>query len=315
MGFRFHKSMKFGPFRLNFSKKGVGWSAGVPGFRYTQKAGGGHRTTTSIPGTGISYVKQSGKKQKIRRSKAPHKTSQQSTGVVSDIPAGGLHTGGLHNMNWTWLCYRIAGIAALVFAFLCIPFSAAALSVQILAGLIVGAVNIALLVLGILWLRRADEIVDKAENKSRVIKIAAIFAIISVLFLIGALASGGGDNSNGTSDITAPVSTEMPTEAPTEAPTEIPTAEPTQAPTEAPTPQPTEAPTEAPTAAPTAEPTPKPTEAPVAAEPQGAMVWIAGSGNGTKYHSNPSCSNMKNPVEISLSEAQARGYGPCAKCY
>ena len=44
-------------------------------------------------------------------------------------------------------------------------------------------------------------------------------------------------------------------------------------------------------------------------------MWIAGSGNGTKYHSNPNCSNMKNPVEISLSEAQSRGYDPCKKCY
>lgn len=44
-------------------------------------------------------------------------------------------------------------------------------------------------------------------------------------------------------------------------------------------------------------------------------VYIAGSGNGTKYHNNPNCSNMKNPIEISLSEAQARGYEPCKKCY
>ena len=37
--------------------------------------------------------------------------------------------------------------------------------------------------------------------------------------------------------------------------------------------------------------------------------------NGSKYHSNPNCSNMKNPTAISLSEAQARGYQPCKKCY
>lgn len=44
-------------------------------------------------------------------------------------------------------------------------------------------------------------------------------------------------------------------------------------------------------------------------------VYIAGSGDGTKYHSNPNCSNMKNPVAISISEAQSRGYGACKKCY
>lgn len=62
MGFRFRKSIKSGPFRLNFSKSGIGYSVGAKGFRYTKKAGGGARTTASIPGTGISHVKESGRK-------------------------------------------------------------------------------------------------------------------------------------------------------------------------------------------------------------------------------------------------------------
>lgn len=37
--------------------------------------------------------------------------------------------------------------------------------------------------------------------------------------------------------------------------------------------------------------------------------------SGSKYHSNPNCSNMKNPTAVSLSEAQSRGYQPCKKCY
>lgn len=37
--------------------------------------------------------------------------------------------------------------------------------------------------------------------------------------------------------------------------------------------------------------------------------------SGTKYHSNPNCSNMNNPTAVSLSEAQSRGYQPCKKCY
>lgn len=56
MGFRFRKSRKVGPFRVNFSKSGVGWSVGNKLFRYTKKAGGGTRTTYTIPGTGISHV-------------------------------------------------------------------------------------------------------------------------------------------------------------------------------------------------------------------------------------------------------------------
>ena len=61
MGFRFRKSKKVGPFRINMSQKGIGWSVGVKGLRYTKKAGGGSRVTASIPGTGISYVTDSKK--------------------------------------------------------------------------------------------------------------------------------------------------------------------------------------------------------------------------------------------------------------
>lgn len=57
MGFRFRKSFGKGPFRVTVSKSGVGYSVGGKGFRVTKKAGGGMRTTASIPGTGISYVK------------------------------------------------------------------------------------------------------------------------------------------------------------------------------------------------------------------------------------------------------------------
>ena len=57
MGFRFRKSVNLGGgFRANFSKSGAGFSWGTKGFRVTKKAGGGTRTTLSIPGTGISHV-------------------------------------------------------------------------------------------------------------------------------------------------------------------------------------------------------------------------------------------------------------------
>ena len=55
MGMRFRKSKNFGPLRLNVSSKGIGWSIGTKGFRYTHSATGKTYTTTSIPGTGISY--------------------------------------------------------------------------------------------------------------------------------------------------------------------------------------------------------------------------------------------------------------------
>lgn len=61
MGLRFRKSFNWGGIRINLSKSGIGYSYGIKGFRKTKKASGGHRTTLSIPGTGISYVKDSKK--------------------------------------------------------------------------------------------------------------------------------------------------------------------------------------------------------------------------------------------------------------
>lgn len=48
-------------------------------------------------------------------------------------------------------------------------------------------------------------------------------------------------------------------------------------------------------------------------KPQSSKVWISGSGK--KYHSHSSCSNMKNPRQVSLSEAIAMGRTACSKCY
>lgn len=57
MGFRFHKSRKILPgVRLNVSKGGPGLSLGVRGMRRSWGPSGS-RTTLSIPGTGLSYIK------------------------------------------------------------------------------------------------------------------------------------------------------------------------------------------------------------------------------------------------------------------
>lgn len=68
MGFRFRKSVNVGPFRLNASKSGLGWSVGVPGARYTKMANGRTRTTASIPGTGVSWVEESKKPKQTEKS-------------------------------------------------------------------------------------------------------------------------------------------------------------------------------------------------------------------------------------------------------
>lgn len=42
------------------------------------------------------------------------------------------------------------------------------------------------------------------------------------------------------------------------------------------------------------------------------FVWIPKSGS--KYHRNSSCSNMKDPTKVLLTEAIRLGYEPCKRC-
>ena len=72
MGLRYRKSINLGGgFRINLSKSGIGYSWGVKGYRVTKTAKGTIRTTASIPGTGISYVHETGN--------ANNRSSQRST--------------------------------------------------------------------------------------------------------------------------------------------------------------------------------------------------------------------------------------------
>ncbi len=63
---------------------------------------------------------------------------------------------------------------------------------------------------------------------------------------------------------------------------------------------------------PVIEPKPEPVVEPI--QPQAHMVWIPTNG-GKKYHSHSSCSGMENPSQVTISEAQARGFTPCKRCY
>lgn len=109
MGFRFRKSINLGPTRINLSKSGVGYSFGGKGFRVTKKATGGTRTTASIPGTGFSYVKESGRKSK--------KSSQTQTsgGGTGRMPNGYTYNGGpkkpITKRWWFWVIVVILGLS------------------------------------------------------------------------------------------------------------------------------------------------------------------------------------------------------------
>lgn len=77
MAFRFRKSVKLGPLRVNLSKSGVGYSVGNKFYRVTKKANGGMRTTATLPGTGISNVKDYSKDQVKEAAQMPSTSNKK----------------------------------------------------------------------------------------------------------------------------------------------------------------------------------------------------------------------------------------------
>jgi hypothetical protein len=62
MGWSYRKSFRLGPFRVNLSRSGVGYSLGGRGFRVGVDSRGRKYRSISIPGTGlrnVSYGRQS----------------------------------------------------------------------------------------------------------------------------------------------------------------------------------------------------------------------------------------------------------------
>ncbi len=85
MPWSFRRSINFGPFRVNLSRRGAGFSLGVRGFRVGKDAQGRNYTQVSIPGTGI-YNRQYFKPGVTQSSGPPSPpptapTHQQSSGV------------------------------------------------------------------------------------------------------------------------------------------------------------------------------------------------------------------------------------------
>ena len=86
MGFRVRKSINLGGgFRVNISKSGIGYSWGTKGFRVTKTAKGTTRTTTSIPGTGISYVNESGCRKRSSTVNSPASNSCPQEGTITSL--------------------------------------------------------------------------------------------------------------------------------------------------------------------------------------------------------------------------------------
>ena len=61
MGWSYRKTASIGPFRINVSKSGIGYSIGGKGFRTGVNARGRRYTSISVPGTGLRYTKSGGR--------------------------------------------------------------------------------------------------------------------------------------------------------------------------------------------------------------------------------------------------------------
>ena len=67
MGWSYRKRLKFGPFRINLSRSGIGTSWGIRGFTVTHSSTGRRYLTLSLPGTGLSWRKTLGVSRGITR--------------------------------------------------------------------------------------------------------------------------------------------------------------------------------------------------------------------------------------------------------
>ena len=330
MGLRFRKSKKVGPFRVNISQKGVGWSVGVPGLRYTKKAGGGSRVTASVPGTGISYVKESGgsnqrKKPRIAEGNTAKLNAAKPSASRMPVPSpeltepqppqnGGKKTG--HGCLW-W-----------VMAIFFWPFFLSA------------------------WFWKTDKF--KLKKPARAFALVAVWAILLASWSASSTESNLAVSSSAASSVvsssapaleaesepeslaassepaedvadsqpeeaaSAPMQEEAPSESTpaSEAPAAAAPSEPAQ---DATAPDSTASGSPAVVPAPAPVPTPAPAESSSAAEtieepePQEAMVWVTATGS--KYHSRPNCGNTKSSSQVPISRAIAMGLEPCKRCY
>jgi hypothetical protein len=84
MAWRFRKSLKFGPLKVNLSKSSVGYSIGGRGFRVGKDAKGRSYTAASIPGTGLYERKYSSQGKAAGRNAAsvPGTAARQNSGMA-----------------------------------------------------------------------------------------------------------------------------------------------------------------------------------------------------------------------------------------
>ena len=57
MSWRFRRVISAGLLRLNLSRRGIGWSVGIPGVRYGRSATGALYVSVGFPGLGLYWFK------------------------------------------------------------------------------------------------------------------------------------------------------------------------------------------------------------------------------------------------------------------
>ena len=315
MGFRFRKSISAGPFRINFSKSGIGASVGNQYCRYTKKAGGGTRSTVTLPGTGISYVedhKSGSSSQKSRRSSARSGSARPTNPVTELLLCLFLGWMGAHRF------YRRQFFMGWLYV------------------LTLGCCGIGWI--GDLLLMIAGFFPDASFSGKKFLRpIAYVLAFFLLLIPAGCGSEEPAPVSTEPtsvteltqpteetlpSETTVPVETTAATESTTVPTDSVPetTAAPTAPETEPPKPTETEPPTEAPTEAPTEPAAPPETEAPPTEPEEETHSYVLNT-HTNRFHI-PSCSDVKrikpeNREDYTGTRENliSQGYKPCGHCH
>lgn len=280
MSFRFRKSIVKGPFRINLSKSGIGYSVGNKFFRLTKKASGGTRTTASIPGTGIAYVKDSKREnnnKKRQRGKATEVTKEVEASKTKQKKP-------FYKKWWFWLIVVCVVVSPL--------FSDDDVESD----------------------NASESIIEQSEN----VQETQNAEDKNILEEVTADMEGNqnGQQSSPEKTGTAEQEQEIPAheqEVEVEAPNQenASVEEETVAPLQEGATDESDLMQES--ALESAQSVQSEQETTPNTEQVQVMVWIPESG--TKYHSDPDCSGMINPTKVTLEEAIAMGYEACKRCH
>lgn len=318
MGFRFRKSVNFGPLRINFSKSGIGYSIGGKGFRFTKKANGGTRTTASIPGTGISYVKDHSGSSKKKTAGVAQPQSESS----SQTPAS---SGGKKPRKWP---YIVAAVLVVGTIGSCMQnddndqvsgsgFTSSVSSMSSTSTSEPQTPAITSLTLDCDQTMELDvkdtlsipvEVLEEGAELSQVEFTSSDPNVLTFTAQEdnGALVGVAAPQAEGTAEIYASAG-EVKSQIITVTVIDSERIAAEEAAKKAAEEEAARKAAEEAAAQQAAQ------EAAAQQQAQETMVWIPKSGS--KYHSDPNCSNMTNPTQVPISTAKARGFEPCKKCY